>query len=177
MKVTLAMIMSADGKTTIGDAPGANYWASPEDQEHFRSLIAGHDCIVMGSSTFEAARSIIRPSAAKLRIILTRNPERWAKDARLPGLEFSAESPEEIIEGAVKKGYKKLLLVGGAETNERFLDAGLVDEIFLTIEPRLFGTGLPLTAPLEQSVDLLLISSRQLNTQGTLLNHYEVVKD
>ncbi len=36
-------------------------------------------------------------------------------------------------------GVKKLMVEGGAETNYRFLKAGLVDEIYVTVAPMIFG--------------------------------------
>lgn len=176
MKVTLMMVASIDGKTTKGDKPGVDSWASPEDQQAFLAQKNAHDCIVMGSTTYEAARSAIVPSADKPRIVLTRNPQRFA-DERWPGLEFSADTPEEIIEQAKRRGHKSLLLVGGAQTNAGFLDAGLVDELIVTIEPLLFGTGTVLVAPLRSTIRLRLVHYKQLNDQGTLLAHYSISKN
>ncbi|OYT54051.1 MAG: diaminohydroxyphosphoribosylaminopyrimidine reductase [Candidatus Altiarchaeales archaeon ex4484_2] len=36
-------------------------------------------------------------------------------------------------------GVRRLMIEGGAETNYRFLKAGLVDEIYVTVAPRIFG--------------------------------------
>ena len=175
MKVTLILVTSLDGRITEGDKPGAGSWASPEDQEVFLSQIEAHDCIVMGSTTYEAARSIIKPSANKPRIVLTRTPQRFASE-RQPGLEFLAISPQEVIRRAENNGYKSLLLVGGARTNARFLDADLVDELSVTIEPLLFGAGTPFVAALRQTLHLQLLSCKQINSQGALLARYRIQK-
>ncbi|HSX15359.1 MAG TPA: dihydrofolate reductase family protein [Candidatus Saccharimonadales bacterium] len=175
MKVTLIAVASLDGKTTRGASPGTAGWASAEDQVVFRAQIAAHDCVVMGSATYAAARQIIRPRADKPRIVLTRRPERFVQEKR-PGLAFSKETPEALIKRLEASGYTSLLLVGGAQTNARFVDAGLVDELLVTIEPVMFGAGLPLTVTLKRNVPLRLVSHKRLNSQGTLLLHYAIQK-
>lgn len=175
MKVTLMMVASLDGKTTEGDRPGTASWASREDRVAFLAQKEKHDCIVMGSATYEAARSIIKPDIKKPRIVLTRTPERFVQE-RQPGLEFSADTPKQIVGRAESDGYASLLLLGGAQTNARFFDAGLVNELLVVIEPLLFGVGVPFVAPLHQTVQLRLISIEQLNSQGTVLARYLIQK-
>lgn len=175
MKVTLIMVASLDGKTTEGHKPGAGSWASPEDQAFFCAQMSAHDRIVMGSATYEAARSAIKPESDRIRVVMTRTPQKFAKEQR-PGLKFSADSPQEIIEQTKGDGCRSLLLVGGAKTNAHFFSAGLIDEVLVTIEPLLFGTGTPFVTTLERTVKLKLIDHMQINRQGTLLVHYLVQK-
>jgi dihydrofolate reductase len=175
MKVTLMMVMSADGKTTDGDKPGAGAWASPEDQKVFMAELDAHDCIVMGSTTYEAARTFIRPGAKTPRIILTRKPQKYLSEQR-PGLDFFNLTPQEVVRRAEEAGHKSLLLVGGSKTNARFLRTQVVDELLLTVEPLILGAGTPLVAPTGQKIKLTLLETRQLNPQGTLLLRYRILK-
>lgn len=48
-------------------------------------------------------------------------------------------SPKEIIAALASTGVKKLLLEGGGEFNASFLEAGLVQQIHLTMTPLLIG--------------------------------------
>lgn len=176
MKVTLAMVVSLDGRSTNSSLAGPAAWASAEDQAEFQSQIAAHDCVVMGSRTYEAARSIIKPSPDKPRIILTRHPLKYAAE-RQPGLTFSADKPEEIIRKAKADGHSSLLLVGGSQTNAHFFGLDLIDEVLVTIEPLLFGAGTAFTNPLTHEKQLKLLDCKQLNIQGTLLLRYLVQKD
>jgi dihydrofolate reductase len=50
-----------------------------------------------------------------------------------------------------------------------------VDEIWLTVEPLLFGGGTPLLAA-RVDVRLALLASERLNAAGTLLLRYRVVR-
>ena len=74
-----------------------------------------------------------------------------------------------------KQNYKQSLLVGGSEINTLFFRDKLVDEIWLTIEPKIFGNGNDLTTGQNFDIELKLKSSKRLNTTGTLLLKYEVL--
>ena len=68
-----------------------------------------------------------------------------------------------------------MLLLGGSHINSLFLDAHLINELHLTIEPKLFTTGQPLFQPFSKSsINLQLIDSRQLNSKGTLHLRYQI---
>jgi 2,5-diamino-6-(ribosylamino)-4(3H)-pyrimidinone 5'-phosphate reductase len=50
--------------------------------------------------------------------------------------------PEEILETLVEEfGIRSLLLEGGPSVNHSFLKARLVDELFLTLAPKIVGVG------------------------------------
>ena len=175
MKIIIAAVSSLNGKLTKGKDPNIYSWTSKEDAKFFFSLIEKNNLIVMGSKTYEAARKIIKHKKNKLRIVLTINPEKYLNQTIKGILEFTNESPLKLIKGLENRGYKKMLLVGGAEINTLFLKSKLVDEINLTIEPKLFGTGKNLISEENFDVSLKLISFKKLNKQGTLLLKLRVV--
>lgn len=175
MRVSAAMVSSLDGRITNGDTPGSHTWASPEDQAIFNGLKQSHDLVVMGSSTYEIAKPVIHPDVEHPRVVLTGDPDRYQADMQ-PGIEFITATPQQVIDQAVQDGHERVLLVGGAQTNAGFFDAGLVDELYLTVEPVIFGKGIPLTQELQQPLNLELVGSRHLNVQGTMLLHYIVQK-
>lgn len=176
MKVVLAVVASVNGKTTSGRDQDAAAWASSEDLELFSGLIKKHSLIVMGRRTFEDALPRINLKAPKLRIVLTREPERYSKET-IPGkIEFSSESPSQLVDRMGKAGYKEMLLVSGEEISRLFFKTNLVNEIHLTLEPLLFGRGKDLLAPLDLNLKLRLLSIKQLNNQGTLHLIYQIKK-
>jgi dihydrofolate reductase len=176
MFVTLMMVSSVDGKITNGDDSNIYSWTSAEDSALFSSLIEKHNLIVMGRTTYEAAKENIQLKEGKLRIVLTHNPSRYTKYARPGQLEFSDESPKELVQRLEQAGYKEMLLVGGGEINAAFFEAGLIDEFHLTIEPVVFGKGKPLVAEVLSAVSLTLVESKNLNDRGTLYLRYLVHK-
>lgn len=175
MKVTCVMVMSLDGRITLGDVPGTGAWHSAEDQAFFTDMVAAATCLVMGAETYRVARANMRPDADKLRIVLTRDPAQFADDSKLPGLLFTAAEPGEVLKQAADAGHDEVLLVGGAQTNARFFDANLVNELFVTVEPQLFGSGKSLVGMLAGPKKLHLLETRQLNDNGTMLLHYEIL--
>jgi|SRR5581483_2777967 len=173
MNVVCAMVMSLDGKTTKGNSSNIYTWTSKEDQYYFSKLIKSYRAIVMGKNTYLAARKIMKLSPGKLRIVLTKNPKKLSKQAVPNQLEFINSSPLELLRQLSKRGYKEVLLVGGATTNRAFFKANLVNEIWVTVEPLLFGKGNGLVEN-ELNVKLKLLSITKLNKRGTLLLKYKV---
>jgi len=177
MKVTMVMLSSIDGKITNGKDPDVYDWTSPEDQKLFFSLIKKNNLIVMGRKTYEASKSVIKLENGKLRIVLTRNPKKYFNQSVKGQLEFTDETSRELVKRLSALGYKNLLLVGGGIINGLFLKKNLVDELFLTIEPMIFGIGKNIVEGQLLNTKLQLISSRKLNKTGTLLLKYVVRND
>ena len=72
-------------------------------------------------------------------------------------------------------GYKKILLVGGATINGLFLKENLVDELYLTIEPKIFGSGKNIIEGQLLDSKLKLLNIQKINKEGTLLLKYILV--
>lgn len=174
MKIILAIVTSLNGKSTK-NSQASKIWASKEDQSHFSSLIKQNNLIVMGSNTYLQVKSQIKNSPGKLRIIMTKHPQKYEIETIPNQLEFSADTPKILIKKLEKRGYKNLLLVSGASLNTSFFKQKLINELWLTLEPKIFGTGHNLIDETNLNINLKLLSSRQLNSQGTLLLKYEIV--
>lgn len=175
MRVTLIAVQSLDGFITKHATPGSDF-ASPADQAHLRNALAGFDCSVMGAETYRTARELIRErmTSPRLRTVLTRSPQTFVADTLSDRLEFSAAAPRQLLADLSARGLSQCALLGGAQIHSLFLNACLVDELWLTVEPVLFGRGTPLLA---QSADtrLRLLSDQKL-AAGTLLLKYEVLR-
>lgn len=176
MKVTMVMLMSVDGKTTQGTDKNIYLWSSFEDQKHFFSLIKKHNLIVMGRETYQASKPVIKLEKEKLRIVMTRTPKKYFKYLTKGQLEFTDETPKELVLRLTNLGYENLLLVGGSMINGLFLKENLVDELFLTIEPRIFGRGKNISEGQLLNTKLRLVSIKKLNKTGTLLLRYVLNK-
>ncbi|HUC20583.1 MAG TPA: dihydrofolate reductase family protein [Candidatus Polarisedimenticolaceae bacterium] len=170
----MAAVCSVDGKMTRGNDPAITSWTSAEDLHHFRGMVGSHGAIVMGRKTYEAARRSFHHNPDKRRIVLTHEPERFADVAAAGELEFTAESPARLTQRLQNERVASLLVVGGGEVNAAFLAAGLIDELYLTIEPLLFGSGTSLAGTHLLETQLELISLTRLNPRGSLLLHYRI---
>lgn len=168
MKVVLVLVSSVNGYLTKGVSRVVTEWSSKEDAALFARFLAKQKIIVMGSGTYEAAKKHLQIRPGQLRIVCTKNPKAYARDA-IPGvLEFSSLTPVQLIKHCAAQGATQIALVGGASLNRSFFVANLVDELRLTIEPVLFGSGKPLVLPGKFNTEFVLVSKKQINKRGTL---------
>lgn len=172
MKVVLVFVSTLNGKITRGGDPEVRHWSSESDQKHYAGVWRDSSLVVMGSNTWK--QNIITPSQTRMIIVMTREPEKF-HGSEIPGqLEFSSLTPSELVSAFKKKGADLMTVVGGPLIATSFLKESLIDELWLTIEPRLFGTGLNLIHPEELDIKLQLIEIKQVNDEGTLITRYRV---
>jgi dihydrofolate reductase len=175
MRLTLIAAQSLDGFITRHDTPGSAF-TSDADKAFFRAALAGFDCCVMGGETYRVSRDAIRAALMpeRLRVILTRKIEQFASDNIPERLEFANTPPAQLVASLRQRGFQRCAILGGAQIHSLFLGVGLVDELWLTVEPLLFGAGTALLAA-PSSARLELISSEKL-APNTLQLKYRVVK-
>ncbi len=172
MKIIVIFVTTIDGKITKWGDPHVMRWSSPEDQKYFRTIWNESPLIVMGSGTFDF--DPIKPSPKSLLHIMTQNPEKYLK-YQVPGeLEFSSETPEELVKRFGAQ-FEQMLVAGGPHIATSFFKAGLVDELWLTLEPKIFGKGGNFVVDEELDVNLKLINVEKINDRGTMIAKYEVV--
>ncbi len=141
-------------------------WSSPEDKQFLRDFLGRADVIVVGHNTNEIAG----PELGKFnRIVLTTSV---ATTERKSDTLLLCNEERADVRGLIKS-YEAVAVVGGTHTYTYFLENDLLDELYLTIEPIVFGSGLGL---FESSADMTshfkLESVKKLNEKGTLLLHY-----
>jgi dihydrofolate reductase len=164
MVITMIMVMSLDG---IVGKPGTSVadWASAEDQRHLHSIMERFEAVVCGRKSFEGR---MFPGEY---FVLTNN------EALLQG---EAEAHVTYVNGGAKRicallqerGYEHIALLGGPTVNYLFLKEHLVDDLYLTIEGKMFGQGTSFHIQEELDCRLTLDYIEQLNSKGTLLLHY-----
>jgi dihydrofolate reductase len=174
MRIILVFVSTLDGKITRWGDPKVSSWTSREDRNYFRKTWNEAPLIVMGSNTFLAEK--LGSVRDHLIVVMTRHASSY-KDKEVSGrLEFSDETPQQLAARFEKEHYGTMLVVGGAKIATSFLKEGLIDEIWLTIEPRIFGKGGNFVTEQELDLRLRLISCEQVNPSGTLITKYKVVK-
>jgi dihydrofolate reductase len=168
MKVFLIAAISADGFIAKTSDQLAD-WTSSEDKKLFTRLTKEAGYMVMGSRTFA---TIGRALPDRKTIIYSNHPETIIggdDDA----IEITQESPAELVKRLAAAGIPGLAICGGAQIYSLFAEAGVIDEVYLTIEPILFGSGVPLFGK-DLDIALELIETNQLNEHAILL-HYRVL--
>ncbi|MFO7749816.1 MAG: dihydrofolate reductase family protein [Desulfobacteraceae bacterium] len=165
MKTILVMAATLDGKIGRDSCHPAD-WTGQQDKKIFVQLTKNAGAVIMGRKTFD---TIGRALPERKNIVMTRSTIGTAGEGDLV---FTSQPPGDILESLALQGHETAALIGGAQVNSLFLRKKLIDEIYLTIVPKIFGTGLSLFND-EADLDLELDSVQQLN-QGSLLVHYWV---
>ena len=136
MKVTMVMAMTLDGKIARESDHPVN-WTGKEDKKKFVQITKRSGVMIMGSRTFD---TIGRVLPGRKNIVMTRNKARKS----CGDLIFTDKAPERILEDLSDQGFKEVALIGGAVINSLFIEADLIDEIYISVVPILFGRGLSL---------------------------------
>jgi dihydrofolate reductase len=171
MEIIAIAVTSLDGFITKHDEPGTAF-ASAADQQFFREALREFDCQIFGAKTFEVSQAVIlrNLTPAHLRIVLTRSPERYAAYQQPGRLEFTDAAPEAVIAMLKQRNKRRCALLGGSAIYTLFLAWNLVDELWITVEPRLFGAGQKLiTGPVDRPLHLKNITKL---SEHTLLLQY-----
>lgn len=165
-------------------------FTNDDDHQHLLDLIQTADAIIVGRSSIEASGGAFVGRNAKgnypiwavltnggispqSRFLEQRELDRWLV-SRAPLPELPAEATlrnivtgercaaEVVVEALAMAGVERVLLFGGSEINRLFYNAGLVDQLILTVCPLILGSpaAIPLVAqPLDNPVNLVLLAS------------------
>jgi len=174
MNIFLIAALTADGliarhKNHLAD------WTSKEDKTFFRKKTPKGSVVIMGSTTY---KTIGKPLPGRLSIIYTRNPSSpsiegensVAKQQKKGVLRFTNLPPKTLIKSLKRESHKTIAICGGSTIYTMFLKSGLVQKLYLTIEPILFGKGLTL---FNQNIDkkLKLIKIHKISKQSVVLEY------
>lgn len=156
------MAITADGKI----AKSSNHfpdWTSKEDKKIFAEISKKHGVVIMGEKTFNTFPA---PLKDRLNVVFTleKNPP------KTENVKWVSGEPENILKELEGMGYKSALLGGGCYLNTLFLGKKLIDEIILTIEPKIFGDGLGLFGG-DFNVTLKLQEVKKINDNSIMVKY------
>ena len=166
MHVSLMVAITADGKIARASDHYPD-WTGKADKQLYVEITKKAGVMIMGSTTFDIIGRVLPDRKT---VVMTRNPDRRSER---DDLVFTQAPPEQIIADLTSQGYEEAVVVGGAKINQLFAAKGLIDELFLTISPYAFGSGLSIFS---DAVDLKLALKKfwQLD-ENTLCIRYRVV--
>jgi dihydrofolate reductase len=168
MNVFIIAALTTDGFIGRDATHTSIDWTSVEDKHAFRAATKDAGVMVMGSRTFA---TINRSMPGRKIVVYTTHPQDLPV---LDGVEATDKSPAELLRQLESEGYTQVAICGGSSVYTQFLQAGVVDELHLTIEPILFGKGVTLFND-TLDIKLELDRTKHLN-QHTLQLVYRVVK-
>jgi dihydrofolate reductase len=164
MQVFIIAAMSLDGFIAQKEGQSSLDWTSGDDKKFFVEKTKEAGVVVMGRKTFETIGKALKD---RLNIVYSREKVEGSESK----VEITQKNPKDLIKDLENRGYKALAVCGGASIYSLFLKSGLVNKLFLTIEPVVFGKGVKLFSE-EVRANLKLVSIKKLNGQGTLLVEY-----
>ncbi|MCS6823622.1 MAG: dihydrofolate reductase family protein [Cytophagaceae bacterium] len=141
-KLILNISTSLDGY--IADENNHTDWILNPEGYGYDDFYESVDTTIMGRKTYEfiVKNNISFPYTDKKNYVLTRT-EKQANDH----VEYIHKDPEAFVYYLKAQKGKDIWLVGGGETANLYLEANLVDEIILSVNPIILGNGVPLFRP------------------------------
>ncbi|MBB3206726.1 dihydrofolate reductase [Rhodopirellula rubra] len=139
----------------------------------YDAFMASVDVLVMGRNTYEKVLSFGAWPYGEHRVIVLSRDE-IVFPAEIPQcVTHSSESPEKLHRRLSEEGAKRIYVDGG-ETITRFLQAGLIDELIVTVIPVLIGSGIPLFGNFTEDRRLVHRSTKVFEF-GFVQSRYEVI--
>lgn len=173
MKIILMMAMTADGKIARSSDHFPN-WTSKEDKEMFAAVTKKHGVVIMGDKTFF---TLPGPLPGRLNVVFTLLKKPCLAGRQAPqkkNVMWVKGSLKSVLTKLEKMGYRSVILGGGSFLNTQFLKKKLIDEVWLTIEPKIFGEGLGIFGG-DFDVNLKLLSIEKIN-ENSVVTKYKVLK-
>jgi len=143
-KIILFIAASLD--CYIARKDGGIDWLFIDADYGYKKFYAGVDTLIVGANTYRQAQGWKQwPFAGKKCFVMTRQ-KKMKKDSRV---EFAANALSLARKLKKEKG-KNIWLVGGSQIISVLANAGLVDELVLSIHPVVLGQGIPLFADMKK---------------------------
>nr|AIA11340.1 RibD C-terminal domain protein [uncultured bacterium] len=172
MTCFLLAAMTVDGFIARSVTDRSFDWTSDEDKHFYVDSIKRARAVVMGSKTFQ---TFSRYPKDMRYVIYSSQPEKFV-NPRPERINATAtkDDPKMVLQALEEEGYSEVAICGGSSIYTMFMKAGLIDKIYLTVEPLVFGKGVPLFNE-EIATKLTLAKVTNLSDQ-TLLLEYDVAK-
>lgn len=163
MKVDLYVAASLEG--FIADEHGGTDWVC--DEELFEKTVRDYGCICMGRTTYAEYGGPAFDGVQH--IVLTHKIPKKNKQTKV----HFVSSVEDAMAKAAELGFKKMLVIGGAKTNEAFMLAGVVRKVFTDIHPILLEKGMQMFGDFKAAFDFKMVANKWYN-EGFMHAEYNV---
>jgi dihydrofolate reductase len=142
--ISLYIATSLDG--FIARSDGRVDWLdaipNPDQLDYgYRAFIASVDTTLMGHATYQTILGFGGdfPCRDKTNYVFSR-----LKRPDAPFVHHVAEAPDAFVQQLKHAEGSRIWLIGGGQLNTVLLNAGLIDELIISIAPIVLGTGIPL---------------------------------
>lgn len=144
-----------------------------EGDNGFSAFYETTDTVVMGRKTYDwitdQGNMDEYPYKDRNSYVFTRSPQENTEYAQ-----FIHGEPEDFVKQLKQQAGKKIWLVGGGQLVSSFIEKGLIDEMIITVAPKIIGKGIPLFLQRNEKVNLSLKGVQTFNQFVEM--HYMVEK-
>lgn len=173
MKISVYLASSVNGQ--ISNKSGVPDWLSQEYEQGFWTICEQNQAVIMGKTTC----NILAPDNLPLKssgtlVVLTHDTAAIPAQSNVL---FSDKTPTDIVDSLEARGHNRAVIIGGTQTVSEFLNANLVDELIVVVEPVLFGMGLPMVKGVDVEPRLTLLNVTRLNESTVQLTYRLQGKD
>lgn len=168
MKIILYMAMTINGM--IAKENDETPWGQ-EVWDSYYKIAKKLNVIILGRKTFEIMKEVneFEKIGNPFTVVLTSKKMPVEKNT------VFVSSPKEAIQILRDKKFSEVLLAGGGNANGAFMKEGLIDELYLDIEPQIFGKGIPLFGSHTFEARLQLVEAKAIS-KNVIQLHYTVKK-
>jgi dihydrofolate reductase len=138
MKTVMLMAITTNG--FIARKDGFSDFVTADAWKHDLHYLKDAGCCIMGYKTYAYILERMDFPLPCYNVIMTKKKI----ESRWKNVMFTGERPKDVLRLLSRKGFKTVLLYGGAKANSSFLKKGLVDEVYLYVVPAIFGEGIAL---------------------------------
>lgn len=157
-RIILGLAVSLDG---FIEGPQGEYdWCFTDQDYGLTEFFKSVDTIFMGRKSFEVANASAdtNPWKGMTTYVFSNTMDKPAGD------DVKLIRSMNEVDKILKQPGKDIWLFGGAQLTTAFINAGLVDELWLSVHPILLGSGKPLFQNIDGRKGLKLIESRTYET-------------
>lgn len=163
IKAFIIATTTADGFIAKTADQISTSWSSKEDRKHFVEMTKKAGVVVMGSTTF---KTLPFPLKERVNIVYSRSQQ-------FEGAEVTTDEPAELLKKLGERGFTEVAICGGSEIYTKFMEAGVVSKMYVTVEPVIFGMGISLFNK-HVTANIKLVGSRTTES-GSVFNEYDVL--
>lgn len=169
--MTISVYIAVSTNGLISNSRNVADWLSEEYGQGLYAMCQQAKAVIMGKTTY----AILAPDHLPLKqegttVVMTSDKQATSANSTVI---FTQATPAEISQLFTDKGHGEAVIIGGAVVISEFVKAGLVTDLYLVVEPVLFGNGLPLLNEVALEVKLRLVDVTNLNDSSLRL-HYSV---
>jgi dihydrofolate reductase len=168
MRISIYIATSANG--FISNSRGVPDWLSPEYEQGFGEICQRTKAVIMGKRTYDILAPDNLPLRDGVTVVLASDTSIAPANSTVT---FTNSSPNEIVTRLEEKGFSEAVIIGGTTVISDFLNAGVVSDIIMVVEPVLFNRGLELLRAVKADHKLSVLEVRQLSKSTTRL-HYQI---